>query len=221
MTAVQPTAVVRHVDISALSPRDELLAVLRVGLIVVVTVAVYLSARFARGSGAADGAGARSARNLLPFQTLIQAHDPTEQLMFRLLQVALLEAQNIRSTDGVWPEVATLAEQGIEPFVADPTNRGAAYAWRFLRAGVSVNYLGIPNRSDAAAWLLVIQEPDPLAPPEPFQDDEEHARLLDGTVLHVSLWRHALGSRVSPQMVRLPQAEGWTQVFAVGPSTSH
>jgi hypothetical protein len=56
---------------------------------------------------------------------------------------------------------------------------------------------------------------------EAFQNDEEHARLVDGTLLHVSIWQHARGASVAAAPVRVPQAEGWTQLFAVGPSATH
>ncbi len=208
---------IRQVEIAALSPRAELRAVIRAAVVLLVAVGLYLAAqaRAARDEGSAAG------RNLLPYQTLIQGHTVVEQQMFRMLQVALLEAQNLRSVSGSWPAVAALAELGIEPFVPDPTNRGAQYAWRMMRNGPTVNYLGLPDRAAAPAWLMILQEPDPTMPAEPYQNDEEHARLLDGTVLHVSIWRHAGGAQVTTAPVRLPQAEGWTQVFAIGPSMSH
>jgi len=114
-----------------------------------------------------------------------------------------------------------MAAEGIDPFTSDPTNKGPQYTWRLLRNGLSTNYLGVSADAAAPAWLLLVQEPDPAFPPERYQNDEEHAQLLDGTVLHVSIWQHANGSRVPVQPVRVPQAEGWTQLFAVGPSVTH
>lgn len=217
MTVMTAAPGIRHVEIAALSPRQELVAVLRAAVVVVVAVGLYLGAQ----AGPPRGAAETAARNLLPYQSLIQGHVVVEQQMFRMLQVALLEAQHLRSVDGTWPDVTTMAEQGIDPFVPDPTNKGARYDWRMERNGLTTNYLGLPDRTDAPAWLVVAQEPDPAVAPEPYQDDEEHARLLDGTVVHVSIWRHALGSQVRPAIVRVPQAEGWTQVFAAGPSATH
>ena len=204
-------------EITALTPRAELMAVLRVAAVVVVLVAAYLYVPV----GTTGGDGRQAARNLLPFQALIEAHDAADQKMFRSLQVALIEAQNLRAAEGKWPDVAAMAEQGIDPFTIDPTNKGARYTWRTFRNGLTTNYLGIPDADTAPAWLLVVQEPDPAAPPEIYTNDEEHAKLLDGTVLHVGIWRHANGARVPAAAVRLPQAEGWSQVFAVGPSASH
>jgi hypothetical protein len=62
-----------------------------------------------------------------------------------------------------------------------------------------------------------VQEPEPGVPPDQNFEDEEHHRLIDGTMLHVSTWSHARGPRVPPRIVRVPQAEGWTQLYAVGP----
>lgn len=208
---------VRDVEIAALSPRQELAAVLRAATIVVVAVALYLGAQARAPRGETDTA----ARNLLPFQSLIQGHVVAEQQMFRMLQVALLEAQRMRSANGAWPDVSAMAEQGIDPFVPDPTNKGARYSWRALKNGLTVHYVGLPDRPGVPAWLVMVQEPDPAAPPEPYQDDEEHARLLDGTVVHVSIWRHAGGATLGAGPVRVPQAEGWMQVFAAGPSSTH
>lgn len=216
MTGAQATdVVIGAVEIEGLSPRRELVAVLRMGAAVVVAVALYLATQ----RPPADPG--LLARNLLPFQALIQTHSVLDQRMFRQLQVALVEAQMVRATTGRWPDVSTMAEQGIDPFVTDPTNKGARYEWRLLRSGVVVNYLGVPDRDEAPAWLLTIQEPDPSAPAETYSDDEEHARLLDGTLLHVSIWRHASGKRVPLTLARVPQVEGWSQVFAVGPSAMH
>jgi hypothetical protein len=89
-----------------------------------------------------------------------------------------------------------------------------------VRNGFYVNYVGIPNSPGAPAWLLVVQEPDPAAPPDVFQDDQEHHRLIDGTILHVSIWSHADGLRVPIRFVQLPQSQGWIQLYAVEPSVA-
>jgi hypothetical protein len=137
--------------------------------------------------------------------------------MFRELQEGLLEAERERSADGTWPEVRALAEQGIPPFANDPTAKNAVFRWQLLKSGTLVNYLGIPDRAGVPAWLLLVQEPDPGVPPDQNFEDEEHNKLLDGTMLHVSTWSYTDGIHASGKIVRLPQAEGWTQIYAVGP----
>jgi hypothetical protein len=205
------TAVTRRVQIETRSARTELLLVVRVGMAIAIGVWLYLA------SSAATSGGAPGARNLLPFQKLIADRPSTEQRVFRELQEGLIEAEAARSSNGSWPTVATLADSGIPPFASDPTQH-AAYAWALLHGGTLVNYLGIPQSRDAPAWLLLAQEPEPGAPPDPAAEDEEHHRLVNGSMLHVSIWVHANGRQVGPRLVRLPQAEGWTQLYAVGPS---
>ena len=168
---------------------------------------------------AADGGTIR--RNLLPYQSVVQDRPLDEQRMFRVLQVSLLEAEAARSRSGEWPSAAAMAADGIEPFARDPTVKGATYEWRLVRDGRFVDYLGVPAGTAAPAWLVLVQEPDPAAPPEVFVDDEDHARLLDGSILHVSIWCHPDGARVPPgAVIRLPQGEGWIQLYAAGPAAA-
>ena len=122
-----------------------------------------------------------------------------------------------RSTTGTWPAVSALADDGVPPFALDPTAKGGRYDWSLVQSGALVNYLGIPRESSAPAWLVVIQEPEPGVPPDQTYEDEEHHRLITGVMLHVSTWAHA-DSRVATRITRSPQTEGWTQLYAVGPS---
>jgi hypothetical protein len=199
----------RRVAVELLSTRDELVHIVRVAVAIVLGVWLYLA------SSPGDMSATR--KNLLPYQTVIQNRAEADQRMFRELQEGLLEAERGRSVDGAWPDVKTLAEQGIPPFAADPTAKTARFQWQLLRSGTLVNYLGIPDRPGVPAWLLLVQEPDPGVPPDQTFEDEEHNRLLDGTMLHVSTWSYADGLQASGKLVRLPQAEGWTQIYAIGP----
>lgn len=201
---------VTTVQIEPLRMRGEFGNVVRVEMIIVLVVLLYVSAT-SRPSFSGP-------RHLLPFQAVIRDRPGVEQRMFRELQEGLLEAEAARAATGDWPAVSSLADQGIPPFARDPTAKGASYTWHLVRAGVSINYIGIPDRADALAWLLLIQEPTPGALPDQAKDDQEHHRLSDGTVLHVSTWNHANGGRVEPRFVRVPQAEGWTQLYAVDPA---
>lgn len=198
----------RQVLVERLSVRNELANVFRLSVTVVLGVWLYL----ASGAGASPGAR----RNLLPYQALIENQSATEQRVFRELQEGLLEAEGLRSTEHAWPAIDTLAREGIPPFATDPTAR-AAYQWTLLRDGNYINYLGVPAQPNVPAWLVLIQEPDKGTVPDQNFEDEEHHRLLDGTMLHVSTWKRPPGVAAAGAIVRLPQAEGWTQLYAVGP----
>ena len=129
----------------------------------------------------------------------------------------------MRSAEGAWPDAARLATDLIEPFAPNPAVKGADYEWTLVGSGRFLNYLGVPKGSQtsqagAPAWLVMVQEPDPAAQPEPYVEDEDHDRLVDGSILHVSIWNHPQGARVPARFVQVPQAEGWTQLYAAGPS---
>ncbi|MGH9143929.1 MAG: hypothetical protein ACRD2I_22555 [Vicinamibacterales bacterium] len=214
MSAAVATADVRRVEVRPPSPRVEFGNVVRFSMVVLIGVWMFLatdSATFRDGDG--------GARHLLPFQSLIQDRPPLEQRMFRELQEGLLEAEARRASARTWPSPPVLAADGIPPFAADPTRKGGAYVWHLTSYGAFVNYLGLPQRAGAPAWLVLIQEPEPGAPPDPAREDEEHHRLLTGEMLHVSTWVRA-DSRAPNGTIRAPQAEGWTQLYAVGPSLS-
>jgi hypothetical protein len=222
------TAGSRTVQVERLSARAELLAVVRAAMAIAVVVWMFLASQFTGGSAPAGR------RNLLPFQKLVADRSSVEQRMFRELQEALAEAERGRSTAGAWPDVEMLAADGVPPFAVDPTRR-ERYTWTRVQAGTIVNYLGVPvaasstqppdpsfqppaPSSQPPAWLLFVQEPEPGVPPDQTFEDEEHHRLPSGAMLHVSTWVHQQGVRVATRLVRLPQAEGWTQLYAVGPS---
>lgn len=205
---------VRRVEVRPPSSQIELAYVVRFGMVVVIGVWMFLAADTPTGR---DPGG--DTRQLLPFQALIQDRPAVEQRMFRELQEGLLEAESTRASSGTWPAAAALAAAGIPPFAADPTARGGRYDWRLTVSGAFVNYLGVPGREGAPVWLVLVQEPEPGAPPDPAREDEEHHRLLTGEMLHVSTWVRG-DPRVATGTIRAPQAEGWTQLYAVGPSRS-
>jgi uncharacterized protein DUF6162 len=203
---------IRRVEVRPPSARDELLSVVRVGMLVVIGAWMVLATDSATFRNEEAGV-----RHLLPFQALIRDRSPLEQRMFRELQEGLLEAEVSRVDQRAWPTPAALAADGIPPFAVDPTAKGGPYNWQLLTSGLFVNYLGIPQRADVPAWLVLVQEPDPKGPPDPAREDEEHHRLFTGEMLHVSTWTRG-DPRVPIRIVRTPQAEGWTQLYAVGPS---
>jgi len=206
---------VRRMEVRPPSARVELANVVRLSMAVVIGVWLYL----ATDSATFQDAGSAN-RHLLPFQVLVQDRPPIEQRMFRELQEGLLEAETRRVDRGTWPPVSALVADGIPPFALDPTAKGGQYDWNLITNGTFVNYLGLPRRSDAPAWLVLVQEPEPGAPPDTAREDEEHHRLITGDMLHVSTWTRT-NARVESRIVRTPQAEGWTQLYAVGPSIAH
>jgi hypothetical protein len=205
-------AVTRRVQVEALSAQTELLLVVRVAMAITVVVWTYVA--FAGG-----GAAETPQRNLLPYQELMAGRPPDEQRMFRELQEGLIEAEFARSSATAWPSAEALRADGIPPFAPDPT-RQVDYDWQLVQDGPYVNYVGIPRSAGAPDWLLVVQEPTPGVPPDQTFEDEEHHRLADGTMLHVSTWVRKDGRGLAPRVVRMPQAEGWTQLYAIGPSAA-
>jgi hypothetical protein len=201
----------RRVEVRPPSSRVELGNVVRFSMVIVIGAWMFLATDSA--TFRSDGS---TTKHLLPFQTLIRDRPSIDQRMFRELQEGLLEAESRRGSSGAWPGVAALAVDGIPPFALDPTAKGGRYEWRLTVNGAFVNYLGLPQQSGSPAWLVVVQEPEPGAPPDPAREDEEHHRLLGGDMLHVSTWVRA-DARVPAGTIRAPQAEGWTQLYAVGP----
>jgi hypothetical protein len=203
----------RAVPVQVLSARDELLTLLRVAMAITVAVWMYVA------SAASFGGAGTGRKNLLPFQRVIAERPPIEQRMFRELQEGLIEAERARADTGAWPAPEALAADAIPPFAEDPTQR-VRHEWTLTRSGAFVNYLGIPREDDSQGWLLLVQEPEPGIPPDQTFEDEEHHRLATGEMLHVSTWVHANGRALPRHLVRMPQAEGWTQLYAVGPSAA-
>ena len=207
----------RDESIEPLSVRHELLAVVRVAMAITFAIWLYLANNPFGAAG-----GDLTKRALLPYQAFARDRAPEDQRMFRELQVALIEAETIRSTKGSWPTADDLAAEGIEPFAVNPAIKGPRYSWQTLRLGRIVNYLGVPDAA-GTTWLIWLQEPDPSAP-EAFRPDEEHHQLLDGSVIHVAIWSRASGPReasVTGAVVQAPQFGGWTQIYAVSPPVGH
>jgi hypothetical protein len=242
---------VRTVEVTPLSAREEGLNVIRAAAVIVIAAWIYI-ANTGPGASGTGGAGPRAAgtgeaptgvgapagdpgsvaagaagRDLMPYQKLFASLDAAGQRRFRELREGLLEAENARGASGRWPAAEELARQGVPPFAPGPLEARGRYAWKLVREGLVINYLGLPEAGGRGrpAWLLWIQEPDPLAPADPAPDDETHHRLPDGKVLHVSIWTRAAtaaemadamsaGNAVRP--VPVPPNEGWTQLVAGG-----
>jgi hypothetical protein len=199
----------RTVEIQPPSVRVETVNVLKASAAIVLVVAAYVF-RPSFGTQSPNLQSRQSPIGLLPYQQLIRDASPAEQRIFRELQEGLLESERIRAQTGRWPDVKTLAGEGIPPFASDPTQK-ADYTWTSVRQDWAINYLGVPSDPSQPSWLLVILEPEPGAPPDPAPNDETHHRLPDSTTLHVSIWNMREESRRSGfAAMRLPQNEGWT-----------
>jgi hypothetical protein len=204
-------------EITPPSARREAINVLRMAAVILIVTWVYLADMASKNvASRAGGAGS----DLAPFQKLFPDLDPRGQRMFRSLHEGLLEAENIRSATGTWPTTTILAQGGIPPFAADPIADRDKYAWTFRHDGIFINYLGRPASPGLPAFLLLIQEPTPGVPPDRTPNDEQHHRLANGDVLHVSVWTHADGARIADGTLSLPQTSGWTQLLAGSASSS-
>jgi hypothetical protein len=194
-------------EITPPSARREAANVLRLAAVILLVTWVYLA------NTATPQAGASGRSNLVSFQKLFRDLGPNDQRMFRSLEEGLLEAENLRASSGAWPTPPALAEQGIPPFAVDPIVK-EKYTWSLHHERILVNYLGLPAAPDQPAYLILVQEPTPGAPPDRAPNDEEHHRLPNGDVLHVSVWRHERGAKLPDTLFGLPEADGWTQLLA-------
>ncbi|MGE3508556.1 MAG: hypothetical protein AB7N65_06685 [Vicinamibacterales bacterium] len=149
---------------------------------------------------------------LLPYQMLVRDLIAADQAMFSALRQSLLDAEAIRASTGRWPDAPALstlpaATPGDGPAIA-------AYHWTQQAQGVVTHYVGLPDRDvSAPAWMIAIKEPEPGVPTDTAPNDEEHHRLPDGTVLHVSIWTHRFGGQVDRAFLAQPEAGGWTQLL--------
>ena len=151
---------------------------------------------------------------VLPFQMLARDLVSADQAMFKALKESLLDAEGMRASTGHWPEAAALAGLPRVPLGGDVASTSEVFSWREQTRGVITHYLGLPAQDGSApAWMIAIREPEPGVPTDTAPNDEEHHRLPDGTVLHVSIWTHRFGGQVDPAFVPQPEAAGWTQIL--------
>jgi hypothetical protein len=160
-----------------------------------------------------------SQRNLLPHQMLARALPEAEQAVFRSIRNALPAVEADRARTSRWPDATTLADLSARGarFGPGSAEGRVVQRWERFQQATTVSYLGVPADPASPAWLLVIQEPEPGALPDPAPNDEEHHRLPDGTVLHIYVWTHRYGSQVPARFVPQPQNDGWIEVLAAPP----
>jgi hypothetical protein len=197
------------------SRRGETGAVLRAAAIVVAGSLLWIGGARS-GDDETSGAGA-----LLPFQASFVELEPALQRAVREMQEGAIEAMRARGGEGKWPDAARLAAEGVPPFADDGVDRGRRL-WTSSIERYAFQYLGVPAaRGDGTAPLLIqLLEPPPgdlegRDPRIPLPPDEQHRRLADGTLLHVSFWVGPRGS--SPPagaFVKEPALEGFLQVLS-------
>jgi hypothetical protein len=182
-------------------------SILLLGALIVGGIGIYLALRV-------SGSGSDTQKDLLPYQVLARTLPDAEQQTFGAIRRGLADAEAERGRTAQWPEPSALASRGITPFASE----AGSLRWERFQQGKTVNYLGVPSDPASPAWLLVVQEPEPNMPPDPAPLDDEHHKLPDGTTMHVYVWMHQYGGRVTPAFTAQPQTQGWTQVFRVPPN---
>jgi len=130
---------------------------------------------------------------------------PAEQGLYADLRIAVDELSDLGDlddlSDSALPSVATLAESGVAPFVADTSQaRRGGHNWQRLSFGMQVGYLGISHNADIAGDLLWLV------------GDLKHADDREPNI-----WLHR-GEPVTAAPSRLDPASladaGWRQIVA-------
>ena len=135
-----------------------------------------------------------------------------DQAMFDVLKQVLADAEEIRASTARWPDAPALSR--LPKTTPGGGGGAAAYTWQVQNQGVITHYVGVPAQdASAPAWMIAIKEPEPGVPTDTAPNDEEHNRLPDGTVLHVSVWTHRFGGQIDQKFLPQPEAGGWTQVL--------
>src|SRR5262249_20876852 len=141
------------------------------------------------------------------------------------------EAARARGKDGAWPSPERLASDGVPPFASDGVD-GKVRDWQVVHDGRTALYFGVTRadggaRGDARSGargesatrpnlLLRVVESAPagLEDRDPnTASDEEHQRLADGTLVHVTTWYRApAAGAVGGDGSLRPEMAGWTQM---------
>jgi len=180
--------------------------VLFAGFVVLCVIYIVAFERFPSGDD-----NATTAHALLPYQVLFRDLPAPEQRMFRSMQEGATEVLVARSSGGAWPAVDALAARGIPPFAPDLLDK-SRLVWTRRDDGLLHQYVGVPALSGAPAYLISIVEPAPVTGEKavPGVVDEEHQLLSDGTLLHVTYWKHFGALPGDP--IADPAQRGWSQI---------
>lgn len=201
----------RTIEVRSPSAREETLAALRLGFAIIFASMALISLRPDARDPSRDGAG------LFPFQRLFADLPAAERRTFSALREALVEAENLRVSEGRWPTAAQLEALGVPPFADDPIAQGRL-TWTSRESSVGLNYLGIPPPgSSARPFLLLVQDSGEPAQPGTSSStplDEGHRRLPGGALIHVSIWVLEGDRAPSAGVIDKPLHEGWIQILA-------
>ncbi len=145
---------------------------------------------------------------------------------YRELREGYGEAARARSKVGAWPSPQQLAADGVPPFASDGVD-GKLRDWQVVHDGRTSLYFGVTRargegrdvgRGIAARpdLLLRVVESAPndyeSRDPNTFTD-EEHQRLADGTLVHVTTWYRDTGAGAAGGDAKFqPEMNGWTQM---------
>jgi hypothetical protein len=198
----------RVVEVAPPSKSGENGVVLRAALAVAFAMLFVISAR--RRATAADELP------LLPFQQRFADLPAPLQRDDRELREGFLEAARARMTDGQWPDPSQLAKDGVPPFANDGVD-GQVRDWQLVQEGRRALYLGFARDGiERPALLLQVIEsaPGDLESRDPNTPiDEEHQRLADGTLVHVTTWYRDASSAASVGGGSFrPEMTGWRQM---------
>lgn len=211
-----PAGTLRTIDISSPSSRDETIHVLRALFLIAFFATLVVAVQ--RGARAAEPTAAQDAK-AFPFVRRFADLPAVDQRVFTSLREGIGEAERRRSSTGKWPDVETLAADGIPPFAPDPIDRDGL-VWAMRSEKQVVNYVGAPrDGAKRTTFVVVLTEPDGSGPAVPSETpaDEVHHRLDNGMLLHVAVF---VGDGLPPPAGVAPTmsfSDGWLQALAGSP----
>lgn len=198
----------RLIEVAPPSRSGENGIVLRLALAVALAMLFVISAR--------RRATAVGELPLMQFQRRFADLPAPLQRDDRELREGFLEAARARIKDGQWPEPEKLAADGVPPFANDGVD-GKVRDWQLVQERRLSLYFGFARDGvERPALLLQVIEsaPGDLESRDPNTPiDEEHQRLADGTLVHVTTWyRDANAAAAGGDGSFRPEMAGWTQM---------
>ncbi|MBM7395621.1 hypothetical protein JOE27_000376 [Pseudomonas sp. M5] len=146
----------------------ETLYVLLVSLLIVIVAACVVLLRGEREDEQAIASHQIDARRDLT---------PAEQGIYTDLRVAFDEVQLLREETAAVPSVASLAEEGLPPFVVDAGSQSrGSHQWQWLEAGA---YLGRSQAPQVAGSFLLIVPHEHSAQPDVWLRRDSAAVMPD------------------------------------------